>query len=190
MHGNQQTFKSTFGALISIGSKLGILIYFIMLVKTVVKKEQATLTAYEYFNNLFLEPQEYVVNQNEFDVAVQLTYQGTNQEVKDNLDTYFSVSFRHVYMNYKPPTETDYGSGTGDSGTQYGGFLYVPTIFPTVKCSENRFGNDTVGKGPNMTYFWCAEKLENIHVVGTLASTLNKFFQVSVNPCDQSLLDK
>jgi hypothetical protein len=76
------------------------------------------------------------------DVSVGLLYQGTNSSIKEDLETYFSVIFLKTSSKWITKSEFT-GNGT------FTGFTWNTQIEKTVKCAENRFGNDTVGRGVN-----------------------------------------
>jgi hypothetical protein len=66
----------------------------------------------------------------------------------EDIDTYFSVIFYNAEAAWVAESEfTKDGDQTG--------YTWLETEVKTIKCPENRFGNDTVGRGANLTTNYC-----------------------------------
>jgi len=50
--------------------------------------------------------------------------------------------------------------GNGGSTATFDGFVWKGVQVDTIQCPENRFGNDTVGKGMNLTSSYCPQEVK------------------------------
>lgn len=69
------------------------------------------------------------------------------------------------------------------SNLTFNGFEWDQVQIPTIRCPENRFGNETVGKGINGTYQWCPSVIKDMKLSGTMASTYSSLIEIAVTPC-------
>eukprot|EP00350_Pseudokeronopsis_sp_OXSARD2_P012340 CAMPEP_0170567260 /NCGR_PEP_ID=MMETSP0211-20121228/80365_1 /TAXON_ID=311385 /ORGANISM="Pseudokeronopsis sp., Strain OXSARD2" /LENGTH=142 /DNA_ID=CAMNT_0010888667 /DNA_START=412 /DNA_END=840 /DNA_ORIENTATION=- len=70
----------------------------------------------------------------------------------------------------------------------YIGFDWLMDNRESVICPENRFGDDTVGKGANLTYSLCPQNV-NFTVQGDLSTHFKKLMTINITPCNQLFLD-
>lgn len=85
----------------------------------------------------------------------------------DNPYAYFHIGFYQIHASYfEGSTEVVNAGGATAIST---GYQYNVSVVNTIRCDENRFGNDTVGKGANLSDYWCPEYVD-FNLTGSWAS--------------------
>lgn len=65
----EQTFKSSFGGVMTILSILSLMIYFLVMLMNVINNEKYVLTRIDYLRDLFFDIRTFNFTYNQFDVA-------------------------------------------------------------------------------------------------------------------------
>ncbi len=97
---NSSTYRSPFGALLTLASIAFVSVYFLTLLVDVLDRSKVIVTNSQDFRDLRLDKRIYPLKQEGFDVGIETVYLGTNLTViAAKFETYVSV--RIVQMNYK-----------------------------------------------------------------------------------------
>ena len=89
---DQNTFKTTFGGVMTVLSVISIFIYLGIMLSTAIEETKYTITSASYIRNLYLDNTSYPLTEENFDFALQLAYQGPPVNGTLNLFQYFSIS--------------------------------------------------------------------------------------------------
>eukprot|EP00347_Sterkiella_histriomuscorum_P001885 403370298 len=169
------TFKSTFGGIMTIFSLMALIAYLSIQLKIVINREQYTINNTNYVKDLYVDTREISFPLTSFDFATQLTYRGNDPAIlADNLNTYFSVQFFDYYSFIK----TNYTEGE---------FPQQVTLsyLPLAKCNYERFMNRTKD---DITKWWCPQ-VQNWNLRGSIASGTRRFIAMKVTYCNQIILN-
>ena len=63
------------------------------------------------------------------------------------------------------------------------GFKQTTMLVKPIRCPENRFGNDTVGRGLNLTESWCPDII-NFTLQGNLGTRNKNVFMANLGFCN------
>ncbi|CDW87416.1 UNKNOWN [Stylonychia lemnae] len=156
---NELTYKSSFGGIMTILSVIGILF---------------ALREIKYVRNLYIDKSIYEFTTNEFDYAVQLSYQGLDPNVT-NLFQYYSIRM-YTYSSQK---KTTYKEGEYPLTFRY-------DEMNVTRCGYERFANLSQDDAQK---WWCSEtpvtKLQ-----GRIGSNFAQRVKVELHYCSQIYLDR
>ena len=88
---NKQTFRTGLGGLASILSKVGVLIYFILLLIQVLNRDQAKVTNTQFSTNLFESYDGIQLTRENFDIGFHVDFLGGGLGDALNIYSYVSI---------------------------------------------------------------------------------------------------
>ncbi|CDW78965.1 UNKNOWN [Stylonychia lemnae] len=152
---NQPTFRSSVGGFMTIALRLLLLGYFLSNLVTVINRSQSAIVNSIYKKDLSFDDTSFNLTKNVFDMALFISYFGTDDGVQENIHTYFTANFYQIYFEDNP-----YTWGTGND------WVYMPIGLEI--CKEGRFlGENKTAKLINITgNYLCPEENFNLKLSG------------------------
>eukprot|EP00347_Sterkiella_histriomuscorum_P004199 403361367 len=169
---------SILGGIITIIIRCLLFGYFLSNLIDVVNRAQSQVVNSIYKKDLSFDSTEIVLNVGNFDMGIFVSYFGTKDGVQENIDTYFTTNVFQVYFEDNP-----YTWGTGND--------WQMTSMDLEICKEGRFlGENKTTQLTNITgNYICPKKDFEIKLSGTTSSKSANLIYVTVDYCDQAVLD-
>eukprot|EP00347_Sterkiella_histriomuscorum_P004095 403361770 len=170
---DSSTYKSLFGGIVTLFSRIALFAYFLVQVIAVFKRENyntATSTTYE---NLSASDKSIILNRTNFDIGFAL-YRDTNYTYSLDYYEYFSVYFMQSV-----------------STMNQGNFSLNFTLIPGEICQNDRFlgDTDTIENLGIAGYFVCPQKDFQFKLKGQMSNLVGNDVYVIASPCIQEILD-
>eukprot|EP00347_Sterkiella_histriomuscorum_P002450 403368102 len=139
---------------------------------SVIQRQKANVVNSSYKRNLSFDSTALILTKENFDMAAFVIYTGREQNIKDNIDTYFTMRFYQTELIWE----------FNEWRLQEIG---------VEKCTEGRFVNlNESTKVINITdNFWCPNKNFSLKLQGSSSSETASQLYLSVDYCDQKQLD-
>ncbi|CDW72160.1 UNKNOWN [Stylonychia lemnae] len=147
--------SSSIGGFMTIALRLLLLGYFLSNLVTVINRSQSAIVNSIYKKDLSFDETSFNLTKNEFDMALFISYFGTEEGVQDNIHRYFTAKFYQIFFEDNP-----YTWGTGND------WVYMPIGIEI--CKEGRFlGENRTAKLINITgNYLCPEENFNLKLSG------------------------
>lgn len=170
---NENKYKTFLGGLVTLIAYLGVFIFFVVLMKQVIYRENFTVNSFAVKSDVLETGRNVELSIDNFDMAIQVVCLGCTDIIAkpEDVHQYFSV----------------YILNSESKLIENGAFVNTDIPIHMEKCDASRF------KGKLGSYYadsyLCMRANQKIDLFGSFSSTISKYIMVNLDYCNQSILD-
>lgn len=159
-HKNSSTFNTAFGGLLTVCCWIGILIYLVIELISVINRSSIALTTSLNQRNLLFDNSSITLNSTNFDIAVHLELFVGSLPNDTEIDQYFNIKISQIY------SDSNDTNGVGISTSSW-----VENYYDMEMCTTDSFINEsiTTGSMKQLEGYWCPKNFSTTlfgHMMG------------------------